>query len=966
MRSISVCKQNLLSTIFLSFSLAMHNSCPFEQSIVTNSPIKVNWTSEKNAMNEIIISQPPCLRDHKLITRICINGFWHPQIPPLCQKTTDTLNSTKSMFSCPKNCAKSQMKCFCKSDTCQNLATVANLHERKIVEGLVGEEVCQLGQIAPGIPSYMNGTIWQFGRVKTGCKICEKKATKFLTRLVLTFETKNTSLYLLVYHQEGVKKYKEDKHAIFCFTNSGKYQVQERTKISKIYENNPSLLVFKIKLRKLVGEYWCLGFTPNHTILNSNKIIAWRKKPGNEYSLRFTLHNPPKLNKIIDEKLKILNSEIRLMEIYNSDNHSLDILVHISTNQKREIEPEFRDLATKIHNTSLNVTFFRNCEFCLFPLTKRNTAVAEFCLLRDSTPKTRRCNGDFLLGAVWGDPPRGECTEPDSPTTRKLRDLAQTPEIPGENLWEFIRNASLGVLDIYYLDLILEKIHGFLAFNIVDKLMGSDRGVLQKSQHVLNSTDVTLELLEEILTSARFDPHSVQIFRQKNLLVHVANPFLTNISGFLMGKNHEIRGLRRGEDFTHFGDSDLDLGVHIPEQILDQIHNETNNVSDVFVIIVVFFHDNLFLEDDFYQSDSFVISVTIPGHGAYLKTPISIAFSPKVATEGTFCGFWDLGTSGNWKKGEWSQLGGEFSGNLGNLQICSYLHLTHFALLLMSDKSNYDEDNVIISDDDHNDLILEIITIFGCSLSLFGILGVFLTAICHTQWCQKTGTKILLNLCLAILLESICIQLSEINPLKTQPNLCKIIGMTLHYVVLSKFTWMLIYAFLQYYRFVKVIGVIPQNLILKSVIVGWGVPLVLVFLVGLTTDQSYVSKSYELCYPRGLLLYFGVLVPICAIIVANIAIFCVIMYNISHTVGGNRKLFKPRLYLALLLFSVLGIPWVFGLVAEVLSPSILKIVLFYVFCVTATLQGFVLFLFYVVLNRETRHFWLRKFGMIKK
>ncbi|XP_015832941.2 adhesion G-protein coupled receptor G6 [Tribolium castaneum] len=987
------CTQKFLSTIFLtfeiSFSLSTHNSCPFEQSIVYNSPIKANWSSVKNAPNEVIISQPECLTyDHKIITRICINGLWHPPNPPLCHQNNSIIfHKNAPLYNCPKNCRSVNLfKCFCKSTTCDNLAVVGTLQEKKTVELLVGDEVCQLGQVVPGIPSFMNGTVWQFGVIQTGCKICEKRAiNSFETRLVLTFEEKNTSLYLLVYHPEGVKKSKEGKYVIFCLTNSGKYEVKERAKISQVYENfDLSLLVYKVKLGKFLGEYRCKGYTPSLSVLNSNKVIAFRKKEGNEYSLRFTTLVTSDLNKFISktlQKLKTnLGSEIRLMEIFNYNSHSnfLDVLVHVTTTQKREIEPEFRDLWQKICNTSVDVKFFRNCEFCLsekkinltWPLTKRNNAIVpeEFCLLEDSIPLTRRCNGDFLYGAVWEKTPVQKCakTEPESPTTKKLKEFAKNSSSV-QNLWNIVKNATLGVLDIYYLDLILKKIrqNSVLAFNIVDKLMATDRHILQKSQHILNLTDATLELVDEILASESFNPLEVQLYRKNNLLVHISNPFLTNISGILLYNNRQVVNFQRGVNFTAMEERDLDLGVHLPEQLLEQIRNETQNVSEVFVIIMVFFNDSLFLDDDFYHSDSFVISVTIPGHGAYLQTPITIAFRPKITPElPPCCGFWDIGKSSNWKKGQWSEIGGQFSGKLKDLQVCSYSHLTHFALLLMSDKTHLDEDDVIIANEDYNDYILEIITIIGCSLSLFGIFNVFLTAMCYKQWYHKTGTKILLNLCLAILLESICIQLSEIKPLKTHQNLCKIIGMILHYVVLSKFTWMLIYALLQYYRFVKVIGVIPQKLVLKSLILGWGVPLVLVFLVGLTNDQSYVSESFELCYPRGLLLCFGVLLPICVIVVANISIFCVIMYNVSNTVAGNRKLLKPRLYLALLLFSVLGIPWVFGFVAELLNGSVLKIVLFYVFCVTATLQGFVLFLFYVVLNRETRYFWVTK--LIKK
>jgi hypothetical protein len=642
---------------------------------------------------------------------------------------------------------------------------------------------------------------------------------------------------------------------------------------------------------------------------------------------------------------------------------------------------------------SVEVVYFKSSEFCLpektwydscklsWPVTKLNNAVVpnEFCLREDGTPVTRLCTGSFLYGADWSNV-TGSCAKnvEVSEVTKTLRELATRDSVSLQNIWSLISGTSLTVLDIYYLNILLDKIRendSSYALDLVNKIMMTNPTVLKQSQRFLNLTDSVLDVFDDLLSNATFDPDAVYVYKKDKLIVHIANPFLTNISGLLLyGKENtpltdfSLVDFQRDNIFDNIDKQDLHLAVYVPELILDQILNETeNNISDVFIITVVFYSDSLFVDDNF-DSTSYVISVTIPGYGSYLQSPISIVFRSNKPSDRDQCGYWDNGKRLNSKKGHWSILGGNYCGKFNDtsLHLCNFVHLTHFALLLMSDKKNVEDENATFVDlelEEYNDYVLNVITIVGCSLSVVGLVGIFLTALLFEKWRNKHGTKILLNMAVAILLELICIQLSEIQTLKQSPQECKIIGMILHYFVLSQFCWMLIYAFLQYYRFVKVIGAIPNNLILKSVIFGWGAPLVLVCIVGFTTTQSYVSSTYELCYPRGMLLYLTVILPIVLIVLANLVIFCMVMYNVIYTKAttSDKKLFRLRVYLALMLFSLLGMPWVFGLLAEILNPSFLKTVLFFIFCVTGTLQGFVLFLFYVVLNEETREFWLNFF-----
>jgi hypothetical protein len=60
-----------------------------------------------------------------------------------------------------------------------------------------------------------------------------------------------------------------------------------------------------------------------------------------------------------------------------------------------------------------------------------------------------------------------------------------------------------------------------------------------------------------------------------------------------------------------------------------------------------------------------------------------------------------------------------------------------------------------------------------------------------------------------------------------------------------------------------------------------------------------------------------------------------------------------RIATSVLLSFLLGLSWVFGLVAH------LSILFAYLFCITATLQGFVLFVFFVLGKKQSRAYWVK-------
>jgi hypothetical protein len=171
---------------------------------------------------------------------------------------------------------------------------------------------------------------------------------------------------------------------------------------------------------------------------------------------------------------------------------------------------------------------------------------------------------------------------------------------------------------------------------------------------------------------------------------------------------------------------------------------------------------------------------------------------------------------------------------------------------------------------------------------------------------------------------------------------------------------MLVSALLQLKRLVIIFGFqyIPR-LLLKASIFAWGVPLLPVTVLLAVDVDNYTNKGRSFCYPEGLGFYLAVMCPVLMIVTANLLVFGMILHSVikGSAIKSHRqtstKLVIQRIATSVLLFFLLGLSWVFGLVAH------LNIVFAYLFCITATLQGFVLFIFFVLGKKETRSYWAK-------
>lgn len=920
-----------------------------------------------------------------------------------------TYNRDFQFEMCPNGCVSTGIGstgCFCKRRTskCENYPTIHTIFDKNVLRKLVSNDTCYISKSESVFPflfgkrQAINSKSWMYTADKLNCSICYANSLKpNNSRLVLTFDEHNQKLYLTIFFQE----FHIIQDEIYCFTDASE-ELKKRIDVKQLHyykgSEKESFFVFKLELEKLLGQYWC-----ELNKIRSNTVLAYKKRKGNEFSLKLRIKNvcnefnckidyPVNYYEFLNENFtqitRSYGAEVRIMEIFLFDlkENVLELLLHLSTKNRRHVNQDYYRLDARFREELpdfYKIVYFRSSEFCLetttdgtislkWPLTKLGSSVVseDICLGTNGHPLTRTCSGNFLYGAQWSEISSACFQKYElNNVTAFLRNVAND-ETASEKYLEQIATittkslAQFSALDVYYIGNILKK--AFITqldalkrlVDITSNVLKTNKTELENAQKYLNSSDTILKKIEDISREFQANNESYLLIEKGNLIFHMSDPFSTNISGIYLHTTFlnkiVVENLYRNQSVDEIIDktTNLQLLVSIPEEILEDLTE-----SNVKIIITVYFNDYLFSDDTSTKmAISKIVSVSISGYGHYVTKPLKIFFKGNDSFDKIECGFWDYGKSLQRKKGSWSDIGANHLGTLtnnSNLHICSYSHLTNFALLVIS------PDKLLVQETD--DYILELITTIGCILALLGICGIFLTAGLFKTWRQRQGTKILLNISVAITMEIICTKITNIEEIINSGVSCSIIGTILHYFVLAKFMWMLIYAFLQYLRFVRVFSAPPKNLIVKSIIVGWLVPLGPVGLVFGIDRESYSPKNHHFCYPSGLSLYLGVLLPIVIVICINLVIFCVIMIgvtNINITLRG-KETHRRQIRLALLLFSMLGMPYWFIVLASLMEPNWLQMVFVYIYSLSATLQGFILFLFYVVFNRETRFRWQR-------
>lgn len=846
------------------------------------------------------------------------------------------------------------------------------------------------------------------------CGICSITVTPTAAELTLEYEYDTELLSLTVYYPQELKELYSG-YPFMCFTDTNIVNFKDQHPSTfysvAVYEN---YAVYKYNTTILGGPgyYWCQAFQyPDFEMIQSNSVLVHdRSQDGNEYVVTLSIRYDSNVNPtfisayhtLIEQISSSTNSSkllrnMRQMKILNINETEriVQVLIHVTAkpNTGYDREEEYEKISAMFHDrvadvdAVVSVDEFLSSHFCYkIKYEGENTTLnwvttdvgyltvsEEVCILDTNTVATRRCVGDFINGAKWSEF-AGSCANEAYRTliTEDLEDLLNsnsTPEAIISNLTQISKLfESFQPVDVYLVSRILSSVsHNVLNIShttsIVNHVSKSNRSVLINSQTYLNATDTILYQFDKIVANPEHLSNLSYINVAQNNTILLIAKLEAGISGIALYNSSNTLKTR-----PIFSNSSLDSIFHngnflaaayIPDELLQQINS--TSITQPRLIITLFLNDSLFNEQE--DSDvtdvSRIFSILIPDFNEEFQAPISIIFkSTENRNANKTCGFWRMNSNSvvDQVKSSWyadSEV--VTQENHTNLMVCEFWHTTHFALLILSDLENFEEYSHIME-------IIEIITDINCSLSILGLVGILFTSMIFKNWRRNTGNKILINFVFALCLQIVLLYVSTYaTNLEENVSWCITIGALLHYSVVSEFCWMFVIAILQFKRFVQVFGGPPKWVLVKALIVGWLIPLFPVLILLIASAENYTDNQNGLCYPSGTGLYLAVLLPIVIIIFANIVIYIIILSDVFYKRTDSKHCLNSELILqwrlVILLFFMLGLTWSFALLSYVYE-SILFVVLF---CFTATLQGFVLFLFFIIFNKSTRMLYVSCF-----
>ncbi|XP_075148001.1 uncharacterized protein LOC142221984 [Haematobia irritans] len=266
---------------------------------------------------------------------------------------------------------------------------------------------------------------------------------------------------------------------------------------------------------------------------------------------------------------------------------------------------------------------------------------------------------------------------------------------------------------------------------------------------------------------------------------------------------------------------------------------------------------------------------------------------------------------------------------------------------------------------------VDVYSLVACVLSLTGLLCIFVTAVIFLEWRLQFSNRLLLNICSILTLMMIYFLVISIpNIRKGLHNMeyrshCMVMGAFVQYSILVLFLWMLFIAILQLYRYASVFGTKPhRHFIVRCAMAAWILPLIPTGLVLYFDPHSYTrfvengTNEHILCCPTGSSFYYAVLIPICLIMFVDFIIFVYIIYQIFSSMRRfhltqERDDVIVQVRQSILLIFVLSISWIFGIFSHMYKYGIFS----ELFCITSTMQGFFLFVYFVAFDGIARKSW---------
>ncbi|XP_061557971.1 adhesion G-protein coupled receptor G2 isoform X3 [Phycodurus eques] len=323
------------------------------------------------------------------------------------------------------------------------------------------------------------------------------------------------------------------------------------------------------------------------------------------------------------------------------------------------------------------------------------------------------------------------------------------------------------------------------------------------------------------------------------------------------------------------------------------------------------------------------------------------------------CVFWDFTL--NDRSGGWNKNGCYVQNSTDNMTVCGCNHLTSFSILL--DLAREPLTSRVQA------TILTFITYIGCGISAIFLALTLLTYLAFGKLRKDSPSKILIQLCVALLLLNLIFLVDAWLALYPDAvGLCISTAWFLHYFLLAAFTWMGLEAVHMYLALIKVFNSYVPYYMLRFSLAGWGVPMIVVVIVIAVDKDNYGLVSYgrfsddttdDFCWLNNDIAFFvAVVAYFCVIFLFNFIMFVVVLvqlhmikrqnpHNSQHRSTGQ----NVRSVVGITI--LLGLTWGFAFFAW--GP--LNLPFMYLFAICNAFQGFFIFVFHCAMKDVVRRQW---------
>ncbi|XP_065058390.1 adhesion G-protein coupled receptor D1-like isoform X2 [Rhopilema esculentum] len=336
--------------------------------------------------------------------------------------------------------------------------------------------------------------------------------------------------------------------------------------------------------------------------------------------------------------------------------------------------------------------------------------------------------------------------------------------------------------------------------------------------------------------------------------------------------------------------------------------------------------------------NSKVLSTTVyPPPTGILKEPVEIVLTHLQKPNSTTpeCVFWRVNQS-NPSEGEWSTEGCVVAKSNSSHTVCRCNHLTDFAVLFRVSKTK----KISV---EHRQA-LQIVSLVGCFISAVCLLITVLVFLILRKLLRSTRNLIHLNLAVGLLFANLLFMIS--GKVVSSKYACLAVSISLFYFFLAAFFLMLGEGI---YIWIMVAKAFSQNLkAWMYMLIGWGLPLVIVGVSFGIFRLNMVAENFcWLSVQSGAIWAF--VGPVILVISVNLCIIVKALCTaVEHHSDGHSLKVSGRL--ALVLMPILGLTWLFG----IFTMNEQTVVFEYLFTIFNSLQGFFIFVCYIILNREVK------------